>query len=70
MVYLYITYWVTGMTTEPLFRSFRALRSQQHVQQPPNSTRPNMRNRTTHTMIISRTSTSTKDVAGLRDLVR
>ena len=29
-----------------------------------------MRNRTTHTMIISRTSTSTKDVAGLRDLVR
>ena len=58
------------MTTDPLFRSFRAPLSQQHVQQPPNRTRPNMRNRTTHTMIISRTSTSTKDVAGLRDLVR
>ena len=33
-----------------------------------NKTRPNMRNRTTHTMIISSTSTSTKDVAGLRAL--
>ena len=58
------------MTTEPLFKSFRAPRSQQHVQQPPNNTRPNMRNRTTHTIKISRTSTRTKDVAGERDLGR